>query len=239
MATNVAFAPRAQFDQTSQHRRSMIGKVKIAIKQLGIEDDDYRQILLSQTGKMSLTECSEQQIGRVLDHLKKKGFQPLPPKKAAAHPMARKARALWISLYHLGAVHNSSEQALEAFAARQLKCERLAWANQREADKLIEALKSMAKRAGWLQHSPVTGRMLGPIELRASLCSAILVKLKEAGAVPGDWHLHDAAWKLCGIPNAKADPWSAEDYQRLAAALGKQLRDAGAAQPLNGDRIDG
>ena len=77
------------------------------------------------------------------------GFRPPLPragKKAATHPMARKARALWISLHHLGVVQNPAEEALEAFARRQLKCERLSWANQRDAHKLIEALKAMAQR---------------------------------------------------------------------------------------------
>ena len=35
--------------------------------------------------------------------------------------MARKARALWISLYHLGAVHNPSEEALEAMARNEVQ----------------------------------------------------------------------------------------------------------------------
>ncbi|MFX8708345.1 regulatory protein GemA, partial [Acinetobacter baumannii] len=69
------------------------------------------------------------------------------------HPMARKARALWISLHKLGVVHNPSEQALEAFAKRQLGCEKLVWARQSDAYRLIEALKSMAERAGWRQHN--------------------------------------------------------------------------------------
>ncbi len=246
MATNVAFAPRAQFDPSKKRRNSMIGKVKVAVKQLGIVEDDYKQMLLTQTGKLSLTECSDAQIGRVLDHLKAKGFKPLPPKgpKIATHPVARMARALWVSLYHLGAVHNRSEEALEAFAKDRLKCERLAWADQRQGYLLIEALKGWAKRAGWQLHCPATGKMYGPIERKASLCMAILAKLKAAKIVPDDWLLHDAAWKLCGIENAKAAPWTATDYEDLAAALGQYLRDAGATEPLNirhfqEDRIDG
>lgn len=219
----------AQFDKSSQHRRSMIAKVQIARQQLNMVEDDYRQILFDQTGKTSLKECSEPQIARVLDAMKAKGFKPLPGKKAASHPMALKARALWISLYHLNAVHNPAEEALEAFAKRQLGCDKLQWARQSDAFRLIEALKNMAVRNGWLQHNPATNRLLNPIELQSSLCLAILLKLKIAGVVPDDWMLHHAAWQLCGIENAKAVPWTASDYEQLAKALGDKLRTHAAA----------
>ena len=130
----------AQFDRGNQHRRAMIAKINIARQQLAMDEDEYRQGLLDQTGHLSLRECSDRELDRMLDWLKRKGFRPLPGKKAADHPMARKARALWISLYHLGAVHNPAEQALEAFAQRQLKCERLNWARQSDSYLLIEAL---------------------------------------------------------------------------------------------------
>lgn len=226
-ATNRAFVTgtTARFDRTVQHRRSMIAKINIARQQLGMVEDDYRQGLFEATGKMSLTECSDGQLERVLGWLKSKGFRPIPKKGAAQHPMALKARALWVSLYHLGAVHNPDEAALEAFARRQLGCERLVWARQSDAFRLIEALKAMAVRNGWLQHDPVKQQPLSPLALQSSLCGAILVKLKEKGAVPAGWSLHDAAWKLCGFEQAAA--WTAEDYQRLAASLGAKWRSAG------------
>lgn len=133
----------------SAFRRSMIQKINIAKAQLRMDEDDYRVGLAEVTGRASLTKCSDKQLNQVLEWLVSKGFRPVQSKGAATHPMARKARALWISLHHLGAVDNPSDHALEAFATRQLKCERLVWANQREAFRLIEALKSWAVRAGW------------------------------------------------------------------------------------------
>lgn len=146
--------------------------------------------------------------------------------------MARKARALWISLYQLGEVHNASDQALEAFAKRQLGCEKLAWARQSDAYKLIEALKSWAERAGWKQHNIVTQKMLTPLQLQSGLCEAILGRLKKAGVVPQDWTIHIAQVRLCGIE--QNERWTAEDYARLAAELGERLRRAGAAKSDQG-----
>ncbi|MDE1917642.1 MAG: regulatory protein GemA [Sphingomonadales bacterium] len=213
-------ARSAQFDQTFSHRRSMIAKIQIAKKQLGIDDDDYRHQIREVSGQESLKECSERQLARVLDWLKSKGFKPALRKGAASHPMANKARALWISLYHLGAVQNPLEQAFEAFAKRQLGCERLAWARQSDAYRLIEALKAMAVRHGWQQHDRATGKPFQALGLQISLCDAILLKMKEAGIASESWSIQEAAYDLCGIRT----PQTAAHYERLAKALGDALR---------------
>ncbi len=221
----------ARFDRSTQHGRAMLAKIQIARKQLAIDEDDYRQILLEETGKLSLKGMSEVGLERVLGRMKRLGFKPLPRSGAnqARHPMAAKARALWISLHHLGVVRNASEEALEAFAKRQLGCDRLVWARQSDAYRLIEALKDMANRNGWSQKPAVDQGKLTPRELQERLCEAIVAKLKTAGVVPDEWTLDIAAWRLCGIALAGPEPVSPEGYARAAAALGAKLRGAGAA----------
>ena len=118
------------------------------------------------------------------------------------------------------------EQALEAFARRQLGCELFAWARQWEGHKVIEALKSMAARNGWLQHDRVTQKPLSPEALQAGLCEVILAKLKDAGEAHAYWSLNDAAWRLCGIELGADGPMTIESYARLAGALGAKLRAA-------------
>lgn len=68
--------------------RADIAMIKIAIKQLGISDDDgnaetgalstYRQMLVSITGKDSVkaTVMSDRERAKVLRHLRQKGFVP-------------------------------------------------------------------------------------------------------------------------------------------------------------------
>jgi phage gp16-like protein len=231
-APATSYARPAQFDRASQHRRAMIAKINIARHQLQMIEDDYRQVLFNATGRTSLKECGDAQLERMLDRLKALGFQPLPKaggRSPAAHPMARKARALWISLHQLGVVRNPSEEALEAFAKRQLGCERLVWARQSDAYRLIEALKAMAKRAGWPQRCLATGKDLSIGALQEGLCNAILRRLKDAGVAAEPWTLNDAAFKLCGIEVGRNGPMTGEGYTRLAAALGSKLREAAPA----------
>lgn len=139
--------------------RPAVVKVKIAAKELRLDDDTYRAMLQRITGQSSATLCTDGQLGLVLDELKAKGWKPKAGAKAsprrasnpARHPLAMKARALWISLHQLGAVADPSETALEAFARRQLGVDRLQWAVPSEGAALIEALKAMAERVGWNQ----------------------------------------------------------------------------------------
>lgn len=140
-------------------RRAAVTKLQIARRELGLEEDDYRALLQRVTGRRSATELDDRQIGRVLDVLKGQGWQGQPRRQGdrprpAASPVARKARALWISLHQLGVVRDPSERALEAFAKRQLGVERLNWARASDGHRLIEALKAMAERAGWRQDTP-------------------------------------------------------------------------------------
>ena len=145
-------------------KRSLMAKIHIAKKDLGLTDEDYRAILVEVTGKRSSADLSFLELGKVLDRFKTRGWTPtvkaasdMPAarqrSRSADHPSAKKARALWISLAQLGVVRNPSEPALEAMAARQLGIERLQWANGAHCYALIEALKGMATRAGWSQLS--------------------------------------------------------------------------------------
>jgi phage gp16-like protein len=142
--------------------RPALAKLAIARKELGIEECDYRDILERLTGHRSARDCSDGQIGAVLDELKAKGWKPrasllstTPKPRRSDYPAARKARALWISLHRLGVVRDGSEAALESFGRRQLGVERMQWADQARVYKLIEALKGMAERAGWDQSGPL------------------------------------------------------------------------------------
>lgn len=225
-----AKAKPAAYDASAQSRRVLIAKVKIAVKDLDMADDDYRHLLFKTTGQMSAADCTEQQLQAMIVQLKQRGFTPkLARGRSANHPGAGKARALWISLYHLGAIHNGSEQALEAFAARQLKCERLQWADQGQVYKLIEALKAIAERNGWSQSTTDMTPTQALREIKRQLVLAIMAKLVAADLVPADWTMDLAAFRLGGI-QYETSPlfWTPEQFDHVAKMLGKVLRDGGA-----------
>lgn len=224
-----AAAPKFAADP---RRRALIGKVKIAQKELGITDDDYRQILFDVTGQVSASKCDERQLVAVVERFVSRGWKPKvaagkPAKpRPADHPMAKKARAMWISLYQLGAIDNGAEPALEAFARRQLGVDRLQWADQAMGYKLIEALKEMGRRAGWDQDVTGVPKDSRVKALRLRLCEAILVKLKKVGFAARHWSIEDAAWHLCGLDRTLgAAIWDSSHLDLVAKGLGDKLRD--------------
>ena len=50
-------------------RRALIAKIKIAQKELGLDDVTYRAVLERVTGKRSCTECSIPELERVVEDL--------------------------------------------------------------------------------------------------------------------------------------------------------------------------
>lgn len=215
----------------------MIAKVHIAKVQLGLSEDDYRAVLLRETGHLSAKDCTDGQLSAALRAFEAQGFtaKAKPPvrrsgPKPADHPMAGKARALWISLHQLGAISNPSEQALEAFARRQLGCDRLQWANQGQAYKLIEALKAIAERHGWDQSTDGVQPGVKLLVLKRRLVAAIVAKLVASEIVPAEWRLPRVVRELTGIDFVSELLATMGELDRAAAALGAKLRAAGGGQ---------
>lgn len=229
----VPVVPRPQpvrgFDPAQQSRRAMLAKVHLAKKSLELDDDDYRVVLKELTGKASAGDCSEAELAKVIDWAKAKGWQATPKRpapRAADHKSAMKARALWISLHHLAAIDDPSESALEAFARRQLKCDRLQWADQALTYKLIEALKAMAQRHGWDQRVQGAQTAEGAIrKLKVNLLKAQADKLRARGLAHHAWTLPVIAERLADYRGFGSPlQWPKGDLDRLAAAFGKLIR---------------
>lgn len=217
----------------SSHRRSLIAKVHIAKQQLGLSDDDYRAVLLRVAGRTSAADCTDRELIQLVEEFTAKGFSAQAKRPAATaaskpadHPLARKARALWISLGLLGAIADPSDAALEAFARRQLGCVRMQWADQSLGYKLVEALKAIAERHGWDQS--VAGIKAGAhaTVLSRRLVDALIAKLRAAELVPADWSVQRVAFDLAGIEIGPV-LHEVEEMHRVARALGAKLREAG------------
>lgn len=220
-------------------KNAMIGKVHVAKSQLALADDNYRAILERITGKTSSKACSVSELEAVLTEFKRLGWVPKksPPKRAAAKrpladsAVADKARALWISLYHLGVVRNPAEGALEEFLKRQsggkvLGLPKLQWMKAADAEKVIEGLKAMAARSvakggggvDWSGFHDRAGTLIGynprrrVVEAQAAILGRTLRDI-EAGAY--------------AITGKAGFAWYGEtDWDRLIEALGPSVRAA-------------
>lgn len=142
-----AAAQRRRFGPDTR-RRALYAKIAVARKQLALAEDTYRDMLADRYGAASAAELTYTEIDDLLAHFKHLGFKPTRKagrRTVAGSPEAAKARALWISLYHLGVVRDASERALSAFGERQTGKAALQWIRG-DWFKVIEALKDWAAR---------------------------------------------------------------------------------------------
>jgi phage gp16-like protein len=144
--------------RTDPFRLSLYGKIEVAKKQLGLDEDAYRDLLAARyAGKRSRRQLGNAQLVDLVEHFKSLGFKASPPTRKAGtraqadSPEHRKMRALWLTLYHLGVIEDASEAALAGFARRvtggkETGVATLHWVRGQDAFKTIEALKARAAR---------------------------------------------------------------------------------------------
>jgi len=135
-------------------RKAMLGKVHLAKKDLGLDDESYRDVVARITGKDSSSKCTRPQLVDLLAECKRLGWVASKPKRAgtrsmAADPQSAKMRALWLALYHLGAVRDPAEAALTAFAKRMTRVSALQWLDAGQGNRVIESLKDWCAREGF------------------------------------------------------------------------------------------
>jgi phage gp16-like protein len=129
---------------------SNIAKIKIAQKQLNMEDDAYRALLQRLTGKRSAAALTVTEQCKVLAAMVQLGWKPSKPRKAQGksytQPHSRKLIMLWKDLYQSGHITNKTNAALESWCKSETGKASPDWLSPAEAKRLIEALKSWAKR---------------------------------------------------------------------------------------------
>lgn len=140
-------------------RLRLIRLLHVAKRDLRMEDADYRAVLsqVSKGAHDSAKDLCILELEAAIKHMKRCGFKvrtkgkPAPAKGQSSRPLAgdpesKKIRALWLLLHDLGAVNNSSEEALAAYVKRVARVDALQWINGQQAERLIETLKKWALR---------------------------------------------------------------------------------------------
>ncbi|MBP5857270.1 regulatory protein GemA [Marivibrio halodurans] len=232
-------------------RRGLYATISIGCKDLSIDDDARRDMIAARYGgRRSMSELSIVQLEDLRDHLIAQGFEPKRkagarsrgPARAGARaladaPEARKARALWISLYHLGVVRNPAEDALAAFGKRQTGTDALQWIKQ-DWHLIIEALKKMAERDAGVSWEPLhyyvrdpeTGvvfRARGP-HARLSVLHAQWRIAKSLGAVQDHPHVTLEGFGRSVTGKSAFQFYEDADLDKLIEALGRVIRKAKA-----------
>jgi phage gp16-like protein len=208
---------------------SALAAIHVAKKQLGLDDDTLRDLYERVTGKRSAKEMSEGERGRVVEELRKSGFEAAgkaaskAPRKRLEGRFAKKLQALWISAWNLGLVQERDDTALIAFVKRQTGIDHVRFVRHPEdAAKAIEGVKGwMAREAGvdwtnsrflpdWTQSD---GFRIAAAQFR------ILHRRAPRFAAFRDLHQYLAASKLPDATSATAADWI-----EIMNGLGREIR---------------
>ena len=209
---------------------SALAAIHVAKKQLGLDDDTYRAMLVRVTGKASTKDMTEAERNRVVEELRGKGFKPASKglRKKLEGRYAAKLQALWIAGWNLGIVRDRTDEALIAFVQRQTHVDHVRFLHDPEdAMSAIEGLKGwLAREAGvdWT-HSrflPVWTQVDG-----YRIAKAQWAILRKADSAMADYAELDH-WAVRHVDN-DFKSWLADDaaWIRVMNALGGQVRRIG------------
>ncbi|WCG81611.1 gp16 family protein [Pectobacterium sp. A5351] len=133
-------------------KNQLIKLIHIAKRDLQLDDDTYRQLLITVIGKSSTRDMTVPQLDNVLNAMKKRGFKIKVAKKASStrplddSPQSRKIRSLWLEMADAGIIRDRSEAALARWVKRETGVDSLQWLNSEQASVIIEKLKRWQRR---------------------------------------------------------------------------------------------
>lgn len=139
--------------KTFTPRNNDLAMIHIAKKDLGLDDDTYRDMLWTVARVRSSKDLDFSSRIKVLEHLKARGFKPKQAAKAkqkaplSNEPQHKMIRGLWLELHAVGTVLDPSEQAISRFIKNQTKIDRIEWLSTSQASQIIEILKQWLARA--------------------------------------------------------------------------------------------
>lgn len=128
-------------------RNPLLAKIHIAKKDLQLDDDVYRAVLMRVTGKTSSAKLSDAAKTKVLREFQRMGWKPKPTqRKRSSKPFVRKIFALWGELKKVGIWREQDVASLRVFVEKTTGVADPEWLTWKQARGVIEALKNMKER---------------------------------------------------------------------------------------------
>ena len=130
-------------------RDPQLAQIHIAKKQLGLDDETYRAVLMRVTRKVSSAAMNPAERSKVIAEMKRLGFKPrgkFTARKASDKPYVRKVFALWGELKRKGLWRDPNPASLRAFVKKMTGVADPEWLSFAQATVVIEALKKIGER---------------------------------------------------------------------------------------------
>jgi len=128
--------------------------IMAACNRQGIDDETRQAVQKRIIKKDSMTKMTVAELVRLRDHFNRGWKGP-----KSRRPHVGKIRALWWSLYWIGAIERPDDDALNVFVKRQTYIQHINLLGHRDAPAVIEAMKSWLEREGvmWWSAEQIAG----------------------------------------------------------------------------------
>jgi phage gp16-like protein len=129
------------------YRRRELGRIHQAKAALGLDDDDYRDMLERLCGVRSAADLDSTQRFKVIAELERLGYKPKARRNYGCKPSVNGDKTALIGKIEAQLADAKLPWAYaEAIAKRVCKVDKLAWCNAAQLGKVIAALSYRAKR---------------------------------------------------------------------------------------------
>lgn len=139
---NARTAPR-RAPKAANPEAALIRSIMAACRRHGIDDETRYAVQKRIIKKDSMTKMTVAELTRLRDHFNRGWKGP-----RQSRPHVGKVRALWWSLYWIGAIERPDDDALNQFVKRQTHYQHINFLDHRKAASVIEALKGWLEREG-------------------------------------------------------------------------------------------
>ncbi|KAF1043230.1 MAG: hypothetical protein GAK35_02322 [Herbaspirillum frisingense] len=124
-------------------KKREIRLIKIAQRELGIDEETYRSMLWAIARVRSASDLDWTGRKKVLEHMKKSGFKVkrTPNNPNANDATYRKVRQLWSEMHRAGIIEHDTDQAVNAYVKRLTRVDDFRFLNSHQVATIIESLK--------------------------------------------------------------------------------------------------
>jgi phage gp16-like protein len=131
----------------TDRRRAELAKIHILAKQLGLDDESYRNVLWTVARVHSSRDLEEHGRGRVIEHMQSRLPLEEQPRRRRPTPAAHKAALVGkIHALLVNATPVRTSEYSDALARRMFQVERFEWCTARQLHSIVAALNYDAKR---------------------------------------------------------------------------------------------
>lgn len=149
--------------KSQELRKKLLAQIHIAKKDMGLDDDTYRDLIKQATGHRSAGDCTQAQLYDILSVMNEKGGDIKPARRykkakyiadlekycGASKPKNEQESmvfGLWCDICKANKAHNPTPAGLRGLCMRTTKKIAPRFCNQSELNKLTEALKAILRR---------------------------------------------------------------------------------------------